>query len=107
MDKSLENICDYQFKKNELVISGLNELHHTHSIDLDAALALIDGFLNYYVIHNINAENVYEVAGDRLSEFLINYIEPESGDGLDMCVFNRQANWCLCFDIDGSIILKD
>lgn len=79
-------------------------------IELDEVYRLIQPDHSYYVIHNIRVNNSIDqqslIQGDSLSIFIQDYIEPNVGDGLDMHVFPEDGEWCLIFDIDGSILHK-
>ena len=94
----------------ESIRDVLDSMTRQSPIQLDEVYALIQMDKPYYVVHNINRPDCmnkqYQVQGDSLSIFIQDYIEPGLGDGLDMHVFPENGEWCLIFDIDGSILFR-
>lgn len=104
------HIFAVRLQSTEGIHEILRLLDHQKSIQLDEVYDLIHHEQHYHIIHNINNPDTlkkpYQVQGDSLCIFIQDYIEPGLGDGLDMHVFPSNGEWCLVFDIDGSITLK-
>ena len=104
------NIFTARIHTLESIRSILENMEQQRLLDLDQVNELLQPDLKYYVIHNIHrqqeAHKQYLVQGDSLSIFIQDYIQPGLGDGLDMHVFPQNGEWCLIFDIDGSILYK-
>ena len=111
MINQLATISNLQVKKNDVDLSRLHSLTQEHRISHGDLVDIIQHELDYLVLHNIAVNNgvntLYRVCGKDLLKFLIDYIESDEGDGIDMKVFPESLHWCLSFDIDGSIRLKD
>ena len=76
-------------------------------ITLDEIDDLIHGTKTYYLLHKQSTgtgqNRIEHIRGDKLLSFLKDYIEPDSGDGLELDVFPETMHWHLSFTIDGLI----
>jgi hypothetical protein len=81
------------------------------AIELSEIDAIIDNNQTYYILHkqaiSANGDRLEHIQGQKLLRFLKDYIEPESGDGLDIDVFPEAMHWHLSFTIDGLILYSE
>lgn len=81
------------------------------SIELCEIDNIIHSNKTYYVLHkqaiSANGDRLEYIRGHKLLHFLKDYIEPESGDGLDIDIFPETMHWHLSFTIDGLIYYSE